>query len=649
LYRTKKRRLLTAAVACGAIAVGCGALLPAVAQARISDRTGTGTTAGTSATAEQVDFAAAAAEFHVPEAVLLGVAYQESRWATHPGAYNTGGGYGPMNLTDVTPAMLSGSGAGAAGRAGLGALAADPSLHTLTAASTLAGVSADRLRGDAAANIRGGAALLASYQKALTGGTSANPADWYGAVARYSGSPDEKAAGSFADHVFAQLKAGARQTTPEGQRVGLAAEPSVRPATGQLRLLGLKPAAAPAAECPSGLDCQFLPAAASNYQVANRPADGMNVKYIVIHDTESTYQQAIDAFQAPGNGDAANYVMRASDGAVTQTVADKDLAFQAGNYWFNMHSIGIEHEGFAAHGATWYTQTQYQATAALVDYLAARYGVPLDRQHIIGHDNVPGPLESYVAGMHWDPGPYWDWSAFMALLGAPTDTGRHGVGPAGTAVTITPWFAANQQTVQVCPSDDPTGATTACTDRTEAANFLYVRTAPSATAPLFADPAIHPGGTAGSDVIHDWGNTVSDGQQFVVAGCSGDWTAIWFSGQKVWFYNPGGRNTTPARGVQVISAAGTSPVSVYGEGYPQPSEYPPGLSPSTEAPLTAYAIPAGQAYVATQPPVATDDFFHSGDTLVTGAGRLWTIQYNHRVVLVNASDAAAHAVSAGWH
>ncbi|MDI5971565.1 N-acetylmuramoyl-L-alanine amidase [Streptomyces sp. SL13] len=639
MHRQPLRKLMTSALAAGALAAGCVALLPATAQARgtAGAEQGTG-----GVTAEQADFSAASARYHVPVPVLLAVAYQESQWASHTGQYNTSGGFGPMDLTDVTAAMVSGGGTGAAGRAALGTFTADPALHTLTAAAKLSGLPAARLRDDTAGNILGGAALLASYEKALTGGTSADPADWYGAVARYSGSPDRKAAASFADGVFARVRDGARLTTPEGQRVALAADGSVRPATGQLAALRLKADDTTAAECPVDLDCQFLPADPSNYQAANRPTDGMKVRYIVIHDTESSYQSAIDSFQAPGNGDAANYVMRSSDGAVTQMVPDKDVAFQAGNYWFNMHSIGIEHEGFAAHGATWYTRTQYQNTADLVTYLAARYGIPLDRQHIIGHDNVPGPLEGYVAGMHWDPGPYWDWSSFMSLLGAPVDGGPHGVGAVGSAVTITPSLATNEQTVDVCPADDPTGDTTTCTDQTQASNFLYVRTAASATAPLVADPALHPGASAGTDDISDWGDTVSQGQQFVVAGVSGDWTAIWYSGQKVWFYNPGGVNTTPACGVRIVGAAGGAAVSVYGEGYPQPSEYPAGLSPSTEDPLTAYSIPAGQSYVSTAAPVSTDDFFSSSDTLVTGAGQLYTIQYDHRLVLVNASDVSVH-------
>jgi N-acetyl-anhydromuramyl-L-alanine amidase AmpD len=630
--RKSRKKLLGAVVAVAAV----GFAVPAIAQAA-----GTGDSGNSG---EQADFADAASKYHVPESVLLGVAYAESQWDQHNGQYNTSGGYGPMSLTDVTTKMLAGGGAGEAGRAQLSTTTSDPSMHTLTTAAKLLDVPAKKLQDDSRTNILGGAALLASYQKELTGGTSSDPAAWYGAVARYSGSTNQAVAGGFADRVFTQMKDGAKRTTAEGEKVTLNADASLKPSAGQLHGLKLNVTTpSTQTECPSDVPCSFLPADPSNYQVANRPSDGMDVKYIVIHDTESSYDSAVSAFQKAGNGDAANYIM-AADGAVTQMVPDQDVALQAGNYWFNMHSIGIEHEGFAAHGATWYSQTVYQNTADLVKYLAAKYDIPLDREHIIGHDNVPGPLNDYIAGMHWDPGPYWNWNTFMSMVGAPVDSTSHGVGNVGTAVTVNPEFDTNQQTTKVCSYDDPTGATTDCTDQTQPSNFLYVRTAPSPDAPLFTDPGLHQDGKQGTDEISDWGDTISQGQQFVVADRSGDWTAIWYGGSKVWFYNPGGINTSPATGVKVVGAAGDSAVDVYGEGYPQPSEYPSDLKPSTEAPLTSYSIPAGQEYVATSRPVGTDDFFKSGDTVVKGAGKLYTIQFDHRVALVNASDVSVHKV-----
>jgi N-acetyl-anhydromuramyl-L-alanine amidase AmpD len=620
------------------------------------------------------EFSQAAGEFHVPLPVLLGLSYEESGWDGHHGQYNTDGGYGLMGLTDVTPGMLSAGEAGAAGRHDLAPLLEGPAMHTLSAAAKLTGASPEQLRNDDLQNIRGGAALLASYQRKLTGDTPPDPADWYGAVAKYSAVPTVAGAKGFADDVFRTIVQGTAQRFPDGTESRL--EPTaVKPLTAQLLspILGLKDdfMQEQEAECPPSVECTFVPAAAANHQPANRPVDGLAIRYIVIHDTESSYQQAITAFQSPSSTAAAHYVMKSSTGEVTQMIPAKDVAFHAGNYWFNMHSVGIEHEGFAAQGATWYTTAQYQATARLVKYLAARYGIPLDRQHIIGHDNVPGPADKSVSEMHWDPGPYWDWTYFMNLLGAGTRYGGiHGVGPVGSAVTITPNFAENNQTVQVC--DQPTGEggtvtrrasvegstvegstvegsttaamSTACTTQTQPSNFLYVRTAPSRTAPLFTDPGRHTGTSKGTQHIDDWGDTVDAGQQFVVADTSGDWTAIWYAGAKVWFYNPGGVNTTPAGGVTIVSPKpDTTSAAVYGQGYPQKTEYPSGLTPSAQTPLSMYSVPAGQAYVADAPPVHADDYFskNPSDTVVTGKEKYYVVQYNHRLALLNADDVTA--------
>ncbi|MEU9283563.1 N-acetylmuramoyl-L-alanine amidase [Streptomyces sp. NPDC048275] len=626
-HASRRRPIVLGAAA---IAVAGAIAIPVVAQA-------TQETSPADA-ALQRDFAAAASEYKVPEQVLLALAYQESSWESHKGQHSVNGGFGPMHLTDVTPEMVADGAAGAAGRADIKKLTEGAAQHTLQTAAKLTGLSAEKLRNDPAANIRGGAALLASYQKQLDGKTSDNPNDWYGAVARYSQATKRQGATAFADRVFATMKKGVDRKTADGQRVKLQSDSEVTPDTGQLDKLKLDPSVADT-ECPTTVACNFIPAAPSNGQVSDRPANGIRIDQIVIHDIEGSYEDGISIFQRPGGG-SAHYVMRSSDGAVTQMVYTKDLGFHAGNYSTNMHSIGIEHEGYAAHGATWYTEAQYEAAADLVKYLAKRFDIPLDRQHIIGHDNVPAPSDRSASGMHWDPGPSWNWTHFMDLLDARI-AGRHGVGSVGSAVTIAPGFSRNQQTMQVCPSDDPTGATTACTDVRKAANFVYLRTEPRADAPLFGDQAIHPAGAAGTNRINDWGSTAQAGQQFVVADKQGPWTAIWFSGSKAWFYNPKGSNTIPARGVTIVKPAGTDAVKVYGTTYPDAAEYPAGLSPSTQAPLSMYTIPAGQAYVSTAEPALTDDFFPSSGKVVFGAKKMYTIQYGHRTSLVYAGDVTA--------
>src|SRR3954468_8219418 len=183
------------------------------------------------------------------------------------------------------------------------------------------------------------------------------------------------------------------------------------------------------AECPPGLKCQFLPAAYAqnssdpgdygNYDLADRPADGLAIRYVVVHDTEVLYDPTLAEFQNSHAYVSSHYVIRFRDGLVTQMVPTKDVAWHAGNWYVNTHSVGIENEGFALDLSDWFTPRLYHSLARLTRYQAQRFGFPLDRAHVVGHDQVPGPTGAFQAGMHWDPGLFFDWSHFMALVGAP--------------------------------------------------------------------------------------------------------------------------------------------------------------------------------------------------------------------------------------
>lgn len=583
----------------------------------------------------------AAAEFGVPEEVLLGVSYASSWWEANEGRPSTKGGYGPMHLTDTT------SGGTYAHRPGEGPVDAtgtdDPSEHTLQAAAAMIGVEPRTLQRDELQNLRGGAALLASYQRQITHGIPLDPGSWYGAVARYSQAADTATAGRFADGVFEAIRTGTQRVRKDGQRVSLPKTPTVRPTRSQLASLGLRTsAAATAPECPSELHCRFAPAAASNYQVSSRNSNGMGVDFIVIHDLEGSYDGGVSWFQDPASGVSAHYVMKADGSEATQMVATKDIAFHAGNYWVNLHGVGIEMEGYAAQGPTWFTPAQYKATAALVLYLARRFDVPLDRKHIIGHDNVLPPRPARAPDAHWDPGPYWDWEKFMALLTADhrqeskAEAGKTGgnIG-IGQAVTIAPTYSKNAQPVTVCA---PT-----CRTQTQPSNFLYVRTEPRDDAPLVSDLALRPDGSSGTDRIDDWGSTAMWGQEFVVADVRGDWTAIWFGGQKGWIHNPAGENTRPAPNARIVRpASGAKSVALYTTAYPRADEYPQGLPVSAQTRFTMYTFPQGQAYVAARTPVEADDFFPATPTrsevVVTGDQKYEVIQYNRRLATVNTAE-----------
>ncbi|MFV2119481.1 N-acetylmuramoyl-L-alanine amidase, partial [Streptomyces sp. Act-28] len=640
----------------------------------------------------QTEFERAAREFDVPASVLMAVSYRQTRWESHDGLPSTTGAYNVMGLTRVDPEDLEDDhddhdghdghdgGDGHAGevdehrlahmnRSGdpdvekhfdaekaLGSVREepvdtdDPRLHTLDEAAGLIDASPEAVRRDPAQSIRAGAALLAEYQRRATGSLPDDPGEWYPAVARNSQAPDHKGARLFAQRVFESIRTGERRTTDDGQRLSLPADPSVKPAPSSkvpLAATSATATAAPTPDCPAGLDCDFRPAAYKqnsgpddwgNYNVASRPAGGHDIRYIAIHDTEGSYDGSLAVFQNSNTYASAHYMVRASDGLVTQMVENKNEAWHAGNKTLNMHSIGIEHEGYAIKEGSWYTEPQYESSAALVKHLAAKYGIPLDREHIIGHDEIPGVLDTKVRAQHWDPGPFWDWNHYMSLMGAPTGAGGAG-GPlkAGQLVRFVPPFTTANQ-----PKLTNNGAAVT----PQPANFGYLYTSPSASAGTIGDPYL---GTQTWSEGWNWGNKLVAGGTFVVAEALNDWTAIWYGGQKAWFRNPGGQFTVPVESGTVLRAKAGATVEVYGRSYPDDAAYAGTGVPVQDqngASLTKYAFPAGQLYARAGAAVpgtyyygGTIDGTGTGSrTLVRGGNSFYPIRYNHRLAWVSAAD-----------
>lgn len=413
------------------------------------------------------------------------------------------------------------------------------------------------------------------------------------------------------------------------------------------------------AECPPTIRCIVVPAAFEaidgdvanygNYDVANRPHD-MAITSIVIHDGEGTCQQIVDAFKNPGHYAATQYTV-CKDGTVYQMVRNRDLPWHSGNWYYNMHSIGIEHEGHAALGGTEYTPEMYWASAQLVRYLAERFDIPRDRGHIIGHDNVPAIKGSQVAGMHYDPGPFWNWQYYMALIGAP-------VIPSGglnsSFVTVAPTWPLSKQPVTGC-SDGDNGCVPGVPGPT---NFVYLRTGPDSQAPLFTDPIVGQGTTD----IKNNAARLFHGQTLAVAGRrldrTGMWYKVWANGISGWFHSPwSAPSALPASGNYITPKPGKASVPVYGRPAPELSAYPADLlatSPASfwiprlapQAPLP-YVIPAGQRYKVIDTEVPNDHFYAwtidrsdptESQQLFKGETTFIQIQFGNRVAFVKAED-----------
>jgi len=171
----------------------------------------------------------------------------------------------------------------------------------------------------------------------------------------------------------------------------------------------------------------FVPAYSGNYTNDSRGSNDIDT--IVIHVCEGYYNGSISWFKNPSAKCSAHYVIRSSDGQITQMVKEEDIAWHAGNWSYNCKSIGIEHEGFCYNNPQkWFTEAMYQESAKLVRDIARRNNIPLDRQHIIGHNQVPYP------STHTDPGPSWDWNHYMTLITTPEPTTLAVLGMGGLAL-----------------------------------------------------------------------------------------------------------------------------------------------------------------------------------------------------------------------
>jgi len=152
---------------------------------------------------------------------------------------------------------------------------------------------------------------------------------------------------------------------------------------------------------------RWIAASEGNLRFADRPAD-FTIDRVVIHVTQSDFPTAVKVFRDPLHQSATHYVVRARDGRTVQMVRELDVAYHAGNRSYNERSIGIEHEGFVDRPEN-FTEEMYRSSARLTARICKKYDIPIDREHIIGHNEVPG-------ADHTDPGRHWDWKRYLSYV-----------------------------------------------------------------------------------------------------------------------------------------------------------------------------------------------------------------------------------------
>jgi N-acetyl-anhydromuramyl-L-alanine amidase AmpD len=200
-----------------------------------------------------------------------------------------------------------------------------------------------------------------------------------------------------------------------------------------LLLLAFAPVGAPAAHAADAVKRPAITIVrgSGSYTPASRTPKGHQITTIVIHATDGGSMLGNVWWLSGGHSHASAHYVIARDGEIVQLVHLSDIAWHAGNWKVNCHSIGIEHVG-DTYDPAGFTTDQYRSSARLVAWLVRRYGIPVDRQHIIGHSQVPDPGHPGQFGgsdNHTDPGPHWRWGYYLNLV-------RHDAFPARYAPHI---------------------------------------------------------------------------------------------------------------------------------------------------------------------------------------------------------------------
>ncbi|WP_166395929.1 golvesin C-terminal-like domain-containing protein [Rubrobacter marinus] len=364
------------------------------------------------------EFEKAAKEHEVPVEILLATGYVNTRWEMPPPEAS--------EYEESEPGLGSPDGRGVYG---IMALTENPRSDFLGEAARLTRASREVLKTERAANIAGGAAVLG---RIVGEDKPAGLNGWYGALAEYGGGA------VYADQVFETLGTGASSTTSEGERVTLKPQTDVRTPERRFALA--------AGEYPGS---EFVAAHPDNYGVSSREST-YNMDKVIVHVAQGSYSGTLSHFATAGVYASAHYTVRSADGKVGQSVREKDVGYHAGNLAYNRASIGIEHEGFVSDPNRWFTDAMYRSSARLTAYLCKKYDIPIDRAHVIGHNEVPDPDDPGRYGgidNHTDPGGGWNWTKYMTYVREAAGTATTTAHPVTPAPTTKPVASPTYSTV----------------------------------------------------------------------------------------------------------------------------------------------------------------------------------------------------------
>lgn len=361
-------------------------------------------------------FAATAAEFGVPVEILRAYAQVQSNWA------------------QVSESMY--------GSWGIMGLIENPFVSQISSSAALLKVTPDAIKNDARTNIRAAAALLAFYQKKY--GAAAGAGAWFESVCDLTGLKEKYLRQSLAERVYKVINEGSKTVSIWGEIITINPNEIITVPEGiekngeetGVELLGNG-----TPDYPNAIynltTCNF----------SNRPA-GAGINFYFVHYVATgTYEGAISWFKNCSSQVSAHYVVRNTDGQITQVVDEEDRAWSQGVTEYNDQGIGVEHEVLATNLSMWDSEPMLREAGKLAADVCNRNLIPKQRRGNNGEKGIYG--HSDVRATDCPNLTQERWNNFMAkvagalpAVGTPT---LHSVQSAAGSSQVTATWKANTE------------------------------------------------------------------------------------------------------------------------------------------------------------------------------------------------------------
>lgn len=318
-------------------------------------------------------FEEAATEFSVPSAILKAIAKVESNWTQIGPSIDKG--WGIMHLVD------------------------NSYCNTLNDAAQLLNLSPQILKDDALQNIRGMAALIADHKKQKREEPQ-KLEEWFDILKPVTGLVSEDLRELQVYEYFSILMQGCHSKTLWDEYIILESQ--------DLNISTYLHPENPYIFPNKTAKTEDYPLAIPAFTSCNY-AEGRNheIDAWVNHWIGTgTYAGAISWFQNCDAEVSAHFVIRSSDGEISQVVAVENTAWHCGASGYpynNGRSIGVEHEATLANPEQWNSMPMLEASATMASYLCDEFGIPktLSLPGIRAHNQMPGTNTMCPGNLPW--------------------------------------------------------------------------------------------------------------------------------------------------------------------------------------------------------------------------------------------------------